>query len=78
MGEGEGLMLERSSDGTREMEGARPPGERVGAIGVGDRAVPLYSHKREPVTYESSAVWIVVGVLVILFAIFFGIILFVH
>ena len=40
--------------------------------------MPLYSHKREPVTYEPSAVWIVVGVLVILFAIFFGIILFVH
>jgi len=40
--------------------------------------MPLYAHKREPVTYERNAVWIVVGVLVILFAIFFGIILFVH
>ena len=64
--------------GPARWKAPRPPGERVGAIGVGDRAMPLYSHKREPVTYESSAVWIVVGVLVILFAIFFGIILFVH
>ena len=40
--------------------------------------MPLYSHKREPVTYSRNAIWIVVGVLVILFAIFFGIILFVH
>jgi len=71
-------MLERSPDGAHTREGTRPPGERVGAIGAGDRAMPLYAHKREPVTYERNAVWIVVGVLVILFAIFFGIILFVH
>ena len=77
MGDREGIMLERSSEGIHAMEGDRSPGERVGAIGA-DRPMPLYSHKREPMTYDRNAVWIVVGVLVILFAIFFGIILFVH
>jgi len=38
----------------------------------------LYTSRREPVTYPRGTIWIVIGILATLFAIFFGWILFFH
>ncbi len=51
------------------------PGERVGAVPAGDRVLPHYSGGREPVAYGRGSLWIVVGILIVLFVIFFGFII---
>jgi len=48
------------------------PGDRVGAVPAGDRVITQYSGGREPVTYPRGSLWLVVGVLVVLFLVFFG------
>ena len=48
------------------------PGDRVGAVPAGDRVVTQYSGGREPVTYPRESIWLVVGILVVLFLVFFG------
>lgn len=46
---------------------------------MGDRAGAMYTPGgREPVTYPKSGLWITIGIVVILFVIFFGVILFWH
>ena len=70
-------MLERSA-GVNQGGGSRPESDRVGAVGATDRPMALYTHGREAVTYGRGSVWIVIGILVVLFAVFFGWILFVH
>ena len=47
-------------------------GDRVGAIGATDRPMALYTPGREGVTYDRASIWIVVAILAILFAVFFG------
>ena len=54
------------------------PSNRVGSVGATDRPMALYTSRREPVTYPRGTIWIVIGVLATLFAIFFGWILFFH
>ncbi len=52
------------------------PRNRVGGI-TGERSVllstPARNVKREAVTYESTSVWFVIVVLVVLFFVFFGV-----
>ena len=48
------------------------PRDRVGAVPAGDRVITQYSGGREPVTYPRGSLWLVVGVLVVLFLVFFG------
>ena len=72
-------MLDRQrSRATREEVVQTPPGERVGAIGATERAMPLYTPGREAVTYGRAGLWIVIGILALLFAVFFGLFLFLH
>jgi len=68
-------MLERSAGGDARRS-ATPPGERVGAVGATDRPMALYTHGRAPVTYPRGSLWLVIGLLAILFTIFFGWVLF--
>jgi hypothetical protein len=68
-------MLERSAGGDARTFGI-PPGERVGAIGATDRPMALYTPGRPAVTYPRGSLWLVIGLLAILFTIFFGWVLF--
>ena len=68
-------MLDRTG-GAPRAEAATFPGERVGAVGGTDRPMPLYTPAKEPVTYGRGTLWIVVGILVVLFVLFFGWVLF--
>ncbi|HLE45549.1 MAG TPA: hypothetical protein VI915_00965 [Thermoplasmata archaeon] len=56
----------------RARDGRVTPGDRVGAVPAGDRVFPHYSGGREPVTYGRGSLWIVLGVVIILFVVFFG------
>ena len=69
------------SSGARD-SGERPPTQdeqHVGSVFMGDRGGAMYTPGgREPVTYPRSGLWITVGIVVILFVIFFGAILLWH
>ena len=56
----------------RARDGRVTPGDRVGAVPAGDRVFPHYSGGREHVTYGRGSLWIVLGVVIILFVVFFG------
>jgi len=68
-------MIERSLNGDSGGREASK-GDRVGAIGGTDRPMPVYTPARAPVTYPRGTVWLVIGILAFLFAIFFGWVLF--
>ena len=68
-------MIERSLNGDSGGREASK-GDRVGAIGAADRPMPVYTPARAPVTYPRGTVWLVIGILAFLFAIFFGWVLF--
>ena len=77
-----GSMRARARDmdralGGREtrLRGAEPP--PVGSV-AGDRPMAMYTPGREPVTYERAGLWITIGILVVLFAVFFGFLLIWH
>jgi len=67
-------MLERTG-GVPQGDGRRSE-DRVGGIGATDRPMPMYTPGREAVTYSRGTLWIVVGILAVLFALFFGWVLF--
>jgi len=57
--------------------GVDPERPAVGSV-AGERSMAMYTPGREGVTYPRSGLWIVVGILVVLFVVFFGFILLWH
>ena len=60
---------------------ARPPEQdeqKVGAAFAADRPMAMYTPGREAVTYGRAGLWIVIGIIVVLFVVFFGFLLFWH
>ncbi len=61
----------------REARLGRAERPAVGSV-AGERPMAMYTPGREPVTYGRAGLWITIGILVVLFVVFFGFLLLWH